>query len=196
MLKRHLPSILIPALVALHGCASVLHRAEIGRVSQLAGEWDLSSILSRYGAFQISVAFGKKIESDGPSRIIFKDSVQAPSGSMFPSNEAVLLDLRFDTSQSKYLFNFAIGSRRINDLPLVFEEDKGLKGIGEMQVGDSKLSVEVEILMRQDGSKWEILAPDKSQPVEKKKDKPLESYSFDFTKPKLKGADAEKKKHP
>jgi len=56
-----------------------------------------------------------------------------------------------------------------------------------MQLANNKkVPVEVEIQIREDGSKWQVLAPDKNQPAEKKKDRPLETYSFDFKKPKPK----------
>ena len=169
------------------GQASTLPREQLARISQLIGNWSLSTILGRFGTYQIQVTPGTKIEPQGTDRAVFKENFQTPSGSSLPTYEALVMELRFDISQSRYLFNFTLGGRHIDNLPLELTGTQDLRGAGDMQLANNKkVPVEVEIQIREDGSKWQVLAPDKNQPAEKKKDRPLETYSFDFKKPKPK----------
>ncbi len=178
-------TVLLLLLLATGGCSQ-----QGKELAQFAGEWDLVWTKAVFEEVTVSTSSGNKFEMNGPRRVAFHGKVSTPpvppyiSGGQLP----VDLDLRYDTSAKKYLFNFRYGFNdyeRIEDLALESDAGRNFRGTGTLlESGMPPAVVEVEIRATDNGSDWKILAPSNVKTPDGKGVQPWRSYTFEFRKPK------------
>jgi hypothetical protein len=144
------------------GCASTTR----DELATFAGEWDLAFIKEESGTVTIATSSNERIELTDAGAVMFRGPVILPPDPPYRDGGkvAVTLDLRFDPTRKKYVFNFRYGYKdyiRIADVVLESVNAKVFSGAGEYVESGMQPhpKADIEIHADENAPMWKISVP-------------------------------------
>lgn len=132
-MKRTTAALVLALSIGNSVCAA--QNPETEQFGKMVGTWRLSYVINRLGSVVIGATSETKVVSPDSNTVSFAGNMHVGQGSFgAPQFESVASSLRWNPATSEYVFNLALGSPVVADMPMKYVVGTGFTGTGSIQL--------------------------------------------------------------